>query len=203
MIHWLRFAALVLTAGYGCWRSWRVVTPLFFFYFLVHLGGTITQESAFWVFGDTSPAYFWTYAIGSGLLCFFVLWLTVDEVPPPHALRKMAIPAVLAVTVARMTALECVGSLDASKWLLLIIGAILFFCGQVLTAAAVYAHRNHTALLILGILWLVQAVYLFGYLIQAPEWVSTGYWLPALLVCLGFLAVGRTLKPPASQTLLR
>ena len=202
MIHWLRFSARLLTALYALWRSRHVPSPLLFFYFTIHLGDTIAEEVVFQTFGNNS-AYFWTYGIGSALICLMALWIVFDEVPPPHTLRKMAIPAILAVTVARMTALECLGSLDSAKWLLLMIGAILFFCGQVLTAAAVYAHRNHTALLILGILWLVQAVYLFGYLIQAPEWVSTGYWLPALLVCLGFLAVGRTLKPQVSQTLLR
>src|SRR5205807_2108111 len=95
----------------------------------------------------------------------------------------------LAVIVARMVAIGCGGSPDA---LLLAVGACMFFCGQVTSAAASYAYRNHTPLLILGLLWLAQAMYFFGYLIHAPEWVATGYWLPALLACLGFLGVGLT-----------
>ena len=198
MIHWLRFSARLLTAIYALWRSRHIPSPLLFFYFTVHLGDTIAEESVFQTLGNNS-AYFWTYSVGSVLICLMALWIVFDEVPSPGALRKIAIPAVIAITVARMTALECVGSMDSGKWIILAVGSILFFCGQVLTAAAVYAHRNHTALLILGTLWLVQAVYLFGYLIQAPEWVSTGYWAPALIIAVGFVFIGRFLPQVRSS----
>jgi len=178
---------------------WRArFTPLFFFYFISHLAGTVTQETAFWFFGDESVAYRWTYSIGSGLICLFALWISWDNVPGPQRSRKIAIPAVLAVTVARMVALGMPSGLKSGTWLLLVVGAILFFCGQVASAAAAYTPRNHTALLILGLLWLSQAMYFFGYLLHAPEWMATGYWLPALLACLGFLSVGWFLKPPKS-----
>ena len=194
MIHWFRFALQVLPLGYAIWRS--RANPLFFLYFIACLGDTLCGEIVFWAFGDESTVYFCTYTVGTALICLFVLWLTADNIPSPSRLRKAAIPAVLSVTVARMTALEHIGGLNSSDWLILAVGAFLFACGMILTTAAVYAPRNHTALLILGILWLVQAVYFFGYLIQAPEWVSTGYWAPALITALGFLAVGRCLPQP-------
>ena len=198
MIHWVRFFARLSTAAYALKRSW--VHPLFFLYFCAQIGDTVAEESMFWAFGDDSPVYFCTYTVGTALICLFVLWLTWDSIPSPHRLRKAAIPAVLGVTVARMTALEHIGGINSSDWLILAVGAFLFACGTILTTAAVYAPRNHTALLILGILWLVQAVYFFGYLIQAPEWIETGYWAPALITALGFLAVGRMLpQPSASQ----
>ena len=197
MIHWFRFALQVLPLGYALWRSRAV--PLFFLYFVACLGDVLCGEIVFWSFGDSSPVYFWTYAVGTFLICLFALWLTVDSIPSPNRLRKAAIPAILAVTVARMTAIECVGGLNPAKWIILATGAFLFACGMILTTAAVYALRNHTALLILGILWLVQAVYFFGYLIQAPEWTATGYWAPALITALGFLAVGRCLPQPVGR----
>lgn len=197
MIHWFRFALQVVPLGYVLWRSRAV--PLFFLYFVACLGDALCGEIVFWAFGDSSPVYFCTYTAGTALICLFALWLTWDSVPSPHRLRKASIPAILGVTVARMTALEHIGGLNSSDWLILAAGAFLFACGMILTTAAVYALRNHTALLILGILWLVHAVYFFGYLIQAPEWVSTGYWAPALITALGFVGIARVLPQPGTQ----
>lgn len=98
-----------------------------------------------------------------------------------------------------MVALGCQGNLDWSQRVLLAAGAILFFCGQILSTAAAYARMNHTALFILGTLWLVQATYFFGYLLHAPEWESTGYWAPALLCSVGFVLVGRMLATQNAQ----
>ena len=197
MIHWVRFALQVGSLSFALWRSRAF--PLFFLYFVAALGDSLCGEIAYFAFGDSSLVYFWTYASGTALICLFALWLTLSNVPAPHRLRKIAIPAVLGLIVARMTALECVGGLNYQKWLILAVGGFLFACGMILTTAAVYAQRNHTALLIMGILWLVQSVYFFGYLIQAPEWEATGYWAPALITALGFLGIGRALPQPSKS----
>lgn len=194
MIHWLRFFLRAGFAAFALWRTRHIA--LFFYYFTAHLGDTVAEEIAFQFFGVESIPYFWTYAIGSCLICLFALWIAVDSVPSPRRMRKMAIPLILAVPIAHKFQLEC-GSVNRGTWLLLAVGAILFFCGMVTSAAAVYSHQNHTALLSLGLLWLAQAMYFFGYLIHAPEWTATGYWLPALLACAGFLGVALTVPRPA------
>lgn len=193
MIHWLRFAVQVGAASYALWRSRAF--PLFFFYFCAWLGDTLCGEIVYFTFGDRSQAYFYTYLTGTCFILLFALWLAWDSIPSPYRLRKCALPCVVAVILARITALECPSGLNSRKALVLAAGAILFFCGQVLSTAATYARSNHTAMLILGILWLAQGWYFFAYLIQSPEWKSTGYWFPALLCSAGFVLVGRTLRP--------
>lgn len=192
MIHWIRFAVRTGSLAYALWRARAF--PLFFLYFTASLGDSICEEITFQFWGDSSAIYFWTYAAGTALILFFALWIAWDAIPAPYRLRKCAIPAVLAVSVGRMVVLGC-GKLDSSGWILLATGAILFFCGQILSTAAAYARQNHTALFILGTLWLIQATYFFGYLLHAPEWEATGYWAPALITSAGFVAAALKLRP--------
>jgi len=58
--------------------------------------GELDEGAAFQFFGVESIPYFWTYGIGSALICLFALWIAVDSVPSPRRSRKIAIPAVLA-----------------------------------------------------------------------------------------------------------
>lgn len=194
MIHWFRFALQVIPLGYVLWRSRAV--PLFFLYFVACLGDVLCGEIVFWAFGDSSPVYFWTYAAGTCLICLFALWLTWDSVPSPHRLRKFGIPTVVAVAVCRNVFLEVHHPISSSSMLLLIIAGFLFTCGQITCATALYAPRNHNAVLAMGCLWLFQAVYFWGYLLQSPEWESTGYWLPALITGVMFVLVGCLLPQP-------
>lgn len=188
MIHWLRFAVVALSTGFALWKA--RYTPLYFLYFVAHLAGTITTEITYQAFGDESAPYLWVYGSSSALLCLMALWITWDGIPEPERLHKCAIPAVLALTVGRMVAFEYRGTISSGAWLLLTVGAILFFCGQVQSAAAVYSYRDHTIMLILGVSWLMQSMYFFGWLIEAPEFQATGYWAPALLCSTAFLLIG-------------
>lgn len=194
MIHWLRFAVRLLTVLYALWRSRAF--PLFFLYFVAQLGDSLCEEIVYAFYGDLGPIYLYVYTAGTSLILLFALWITWDSIPSPYRLRKCAIPAVISMAVSRMAYLEVHRKIEASDLILFTAAATIFFCGQILTTAAAYALRNHTALFALGCLWLCQGVYFWGYLIHAPEWVLTGYWLPALLCSIGFIVTARLIRQP-------
>ena len=64
-------------------------------------------------------------------------------------------------------------------------GAFLFWSGIVLSGASLYC-RKRVALMMLGVYWICQAVFDFGFCLKWPQWAVVNIWVPPVMGALAF-----------------
>lgn len=181
----LRFGFLV---GANVYALWKVKSPLSVWLFLAgNLVYELLTEAAYlnhWHY----PAVYAATTILWLFFAFHVVWESLLLFS--YRLRLLAIPAVLTVGMSRLCFMGVDHPWSQSSWIVLLQGSVLLFLGQVLGASSAYSPRHCNQFFILSMTWLAQTLFLCGYLLH-DSWLGL-YWLPAVIVGCGFIAVGRT-----------
>ena len=136
-----------------------------------------------WFLG-TGPFYAIVYIIFTAWILLAALWIVYEAMyTRAYRLRGAAVAFILTLCLARLTYMGLEQSVSLYTWIVLVEGAILLWCGILLTALA--AHQQDKSLaLAMGFLWLAQALFDFGDCLHWgwPLWNRLNYIVPPSLI---------------------
>ena len=165
-----------------------------FLYFCAQAVYTVSLEVIRVFYTTDSDFYAWAFGLLTGLTFLTIPWLIWESLRLWNfRLRKLGIMAVAAIGTARIAYLGAGGHLRLAGWIVLLDAATLLWAGFLLGATAAYYEREELLTgLILGVLWIIQSGFKFGWLIgwHTLEWQHMNQWIPATLCIAAFSLVG-------------
>ena len=152
-------------------------------YFRAQLLYSFFVFPAEWFIGP-GPFYAIVYIIFTAWILLADLWIVYEAMyTRAYRLRGAAVAFILTLCLARLTYMGLEQSVSLYTWIVLVEGAILLWCGILLTALA--AHQQDKSLaLAMGFLWLAQALFDFGDCLHWgwPLWNRLNYIVPPSLI---------------------
>lgn len=165
---------------------------LYFAAFSVNLAALIVT---FWLYG-WGPAYAWVYSLSSVPIFLTIAAICWESLSTrEYRFRAIALGFILAIVIGRLTYAGLARTASAYDGIMLIEGVLLVWAGTVLGFAASYSRRADIALT-LAILWLVQALFSFGFVLHWdwPSWTAANWYLPEVICLAGFSLIGWRLR---------
>ena len=179
----IRFGSPLAATLFAMWRTRAF--PLLYLYFFANLLYLSATEIAYlrnWQYDSI-------YAIFTGIWLFFAFLIVWDALPRrAKKVRLLSLPAIVAIGLTRHCYIYMDGRLTHRGWITLIEAACLVFLGIVLGAAAGYAWPTCNVLLALSATWIALWLFLDLFLLR-DSWTGL-YWVPAVIVSVGFTAAG-------------
>jgi hypothetical protein len=135
-------------------------------------------------YGDESPIYACTYVFFTFLILYTVCRIALDCLRDrQYPVRAIAITFLLALISARIASFELQGRY---AWISLSEGFLLLWAGLLTAFTGAYRPRRDLYFA-LGLFWLFQSAYSFGWSIKWQEWAELN-WLVPPLMAIGFFS---------------
>lgn len=142
-----------------------------------------------WLAGTSSITYRIVYSLLTAFILLAVARIVTEAISEKqNSWRGAALAGVLAITLGR---LAWVG-MPAIKYysvIGIVEGVCLFWAGICLGYLAAHTHRWDIALT-LAILWILQALFRFGFYLHYPTWMAFNWRIPPVLAASAFVIIG-------------
>jgi hypothetical protein len=139
-----------------------------------------------WEFGVWSVTYAVVYVLFTAIVLACICRIAIDCLRRRHyRLRAAAIAFLLAGLAARGAYLGMPRPITGYQWIALLQGMVLFWAGILVTALFRYVKR-WDLVFPLGLFWLVQAFWNFGWTFHGHAWDKINFWVPPALGCVIF-----------------
>jgi hypothetical protein len=187
----LAFIELAAVLGVCFWCLTAPLSPELRRYFLALLVQGVFTVTAYALFGNQGYSYLIVYVATTLPVlacCLDIAWRATSG--QLHRTRLFAIPVILALAICRMAYLGLGRTPNASDWAVLAQGFTLAVAGMILGIAAAYLPKGASTAFLLGIFWVVRAVFDLGYALHVKNWQRLNAWVPAALSTVAFGLVG-------------
>jgi hypothetical protein len=185
------------------WAYRWSVSRLFNLWLLAHALSSPVNIAVYLIFGADSPLYFWTYTVATSLILAVACRITWKALQSRHyRARGMACGAILGLVGVGATyqGIALLGrSVTPYDLLAIWQGGVLWWAGSILGYIAAFSPRmeRREVALILGLLWLGQGVFNFGYALHIDwaVWQFMDQWVQPLMLVVACGMIGWRLKP--------
>jgi hypothetical protein len=159
----------------------------------VYLLAQLVYIPPVWLLRDTSW-YRNTYCVFTAVILATagnIVWEALSA--RRHRLRVFACAFLLSLTFAHLAFVGLARPMRTNDWIVLSEGFLLLLMGILLAYAAAHLERWDIALL-LGLLWIFQGAYDFGWVLDWPRWMPINWIAPAWMEIIAFTLLGWRLR---------
>lgn len=172
------------------WCLWIGLPGCIKRYFAALLIQGFVTTLAYKVWGNLDRRYILAYCFATApvlLSCIEIAWRSLEK--RAYRFRAIAIPVLLSLTICRIAESRLSKPLTISDSVVLVQALALLFSGMVTGGAAPYLKRKWT-FFVLGIFWIVRALFDLGYTLHFDSWQKLNAWFPAALCAVAFTLIG-------------
>lgn len=183
----MRASVTLIAAIWAAWQSRR--QPFFLAYFCTQALAILATEEALAQFGDTSDTYAQVYAITTALILLDIALIASDALAENFRTRYAV---ALVIVPASVGAAMLIHPAEFKQHLAEVQGAWLYVAGISMLIASLITPRHFRLWFSASLLWMAQAAFLWLYRFhwEQGSWVWAGYWMPAVIGLIGFVAIG-------------